>query len=224
VLHNRYGIELPADKQSVCFMAGTGHWPEGLIKTTSELADSPLGKDLHIVAIAGTSEEAHKVLSDKVDQIFPYLEGMKLALLLKAVDYPCIKGGGGAIPDMIALNKAFIIFQALAGPEPGNTNWCVKEGVARAALTTEALIETFLDLRAHPEKIETMEAAQRLHYEKDSAGRIAGIIAKMAHSKLSRRIGPVQPSGSREPVSGDPAARPDEGADSVPEQCNAVQR
>jgi hypothetical protein len=179
-LRDEHQVHVPADKTSVLLMSGSGFWPQKLIETTKALANSSLRDQLHIKVVAGESEEARAALGGIADEVFDFVAGEKLPLLLKAVDFPCIKAGGGAIPDMIALGKGFIVSEALPGPEPENAVWVEEQGVGRVALTHEKLEEALQDLVDHPMKVEAMVAAQKPHVERDSAMEIARLAAQAA--------------------------------------------
>lgn len=195
ILKEKYGVDVPDDKPSVLLMCGSGFWPEKMIATAKALADSELGKGLHIKVIAGKSEAARKVLKDRVDEVFGYIDDdEKLALLSKAVTVPCIKAGGGAIPDMVNLHKGFVVFEALPGPEPENALWVEEQGVGRVALTMPDLIDTLTDLIKNPHKMEDMERAQTPHIVRDGAERITSIVSDIAKEGFNRRTQASNPA------------------------------
>lgn len=187
-LREEFGIDIPDDKMSFLTMSGSGYWPEKFLVANEVLAKSGLSDKIHLVPIAGRLDSTKEALKEKIPSsvdILGYTSGRKLALLQRAVDVNIIKGGGGGIPEVTHLNRAFLINDALSGPEPKNVEHVQQQETGLVALitknedgsyNTDEFMNAVQNIIEHPEILEEIEEAQRAHIIEDSAERIARIL------------------------------------------------
>jgi UDP-N-acetylglucosamine:LPS N-acetylglucosamine transferase len=184
----KHGINTPDGKMSFLTMSGSGFWPEKFLVANDVLANSDISDKIHLVPIAGRLESTEKALKERIPpsvDILGYTSGRKLALLQRAVDVNIIKGGGGGIPEVTNVNRAFLVNDALPGPEPENAKFVQEQGIGLVALitknedgtyNTDAFMKAVRNIIEHPEILEKIEEAQKAHIVEDSAERIADIL------------------------------------------------